>query len=97
MAIERESSSEKKLLLIIPAYNEEAVIEKVISSLIMEYPQYDYVVINDGSTDQTGEICEENGFNVVNLPINLGIGTQRKTAMKSQYRSTETGSMMSLM
>lgn len=82
MAIERKSSSEKKPLLIIPAYNEEAVIEKVISSLITEYPQYDYVVINDGSTDQTGEICEENGFNVVNLPINLGIGG----AVQTGYR-----------
>lgn len=61
-------------LLIIPAYNEEAAIEKVIFDLIEKYPQYDYVVINDGSIDHTGRICEENDFNVVNLPINLGIG-----------------------
>ena len=35
---------------------------------------YDYVVINDGSTDDTFEICINNGVNVLNLPQNLGIG-----------------------
>ena len=82
MAIERKNSDEKKPLLIIPAYNEEAVIKKVIDGLITEYPQYDYVVIIDGSTDRTGEICEANAFNVVNLPINLGIGG----AVQTGYR-----------
>ena len=37
-------------------------------------PDFDYVIINDCSTDNTQEICEKNGFNLVNLPINLGIG-----------------------
>lgn len=64
----------RKPLLIIPAFNEEDNIEKVIRNLEENFPQYDYVVINDGSLDRTGEICERNGFNVVNLPINLGIG-----------------------
>lgn len=72
----------KKPLLIIPAFNEEANIEKVICNLKENYPQYDYVVINDGSSDLTGEICERNGYNVVNLPINLGIGG----AVQTGYR-----------
>lgn len=41
------------LLIIIPAYNEEASIEKVVNNLIYNYSQYDYVFINDGSKDQT--------------------------------------------
>jgi len=47
----------KKLLVVIPAYNEEENIEKVVSYIISEYAQYDYVVVNDGSEDGTAEIC----------------------------------------
>ena len=42
-----------KILIIIPAYNEAGCIEKVVDNLERNYPQYDYVVINDGSTDDT--------------------------------------------
>ena len=63
-----------KILLIIPAYNEAENIEKVIKNISCNYPEFDYVIINDGSRDATGAICEQNGYNVVNLPINLGIG-----------------------
>lgn len=76
----------KKPLLIIPAYNEEGSIEKVIGNLVENYPQYDYVVINDGSLDHTGEICEKNGYNVVNLPINLGIGGAVQTGYQYARR-----------
>lgn len=72
----------RKPLLIIPAYNESENIEKVIGNLVDHFPQYDYVVINDGSKDGTGELCEKNGYNVVNLPINLGIGG----AVQTGYR-----------
>ena len=60
--------------IIIPAYNEAGNIEKVVNNLIENYPQYDYVIINDGSTDSTKKICQERGYHVLNLPINLGIG-----------------------
>lgn len=63
-----------KLLVIIPAYNEEANIKKTVENLKKNAPQYDYIIINDCSKDKTGEICKENGFNVVHLPCNLGIG-----------------------
>lgn len=72
----------KKILLIIPAYNEAENIEKLIDDLIHNYPTYDYVIINDGSQDATEEICEAKGYNVVNLPINLGIGG----AVQTGYR-----------
>ena len=48
-----------KILLIIPAYNEENCITKVIDELVERYPQYDYIIVNDGSTDHTSEICHK--------------------------------------
>lgn len=63
-----------KVLVIIPAYNEAANIKTVVGNLIHNYPQYDYVVINDGSTDDTETICRQNGFNYISHPVNLGIG-----------------------
>lgn len=63
-----------KKLVIIPAYNESESIEKTIRDIINKAPGFDYVIVNDCSTDSTLEICRENQFNVLNLPINLGIG-----------------------
>lgn len=63
-----------KTLIIIPAFNEEANIEKVVDKIITEFPQYDYLVVNDGSTDRTAAICLEKGYSFVSLPLNLGIG-----------------------
>ena len=64
----------KRVLLIVPAYNEAENIERVVENLIRNFPQHDYVVINDGSTDGTGKLCMEKEYQVLNLPINLGIG-----------------------
>lgn len=63
-----------KILLIIPAYNEAQNIDYVIQNIIYNYPQYDYVIVNDGSTDNTYDICKQRGYNVLNLSVNLGIG-----------------------
>ena len=46
-----------KVLIIIPAYNEAENIVRVVDRLIREFPQYDYVVINDGSRDDTAAVC----------------------------------------
>lgn len=79
----------KKLLIIIPAYNEEESIAKVVTNLMENYPFYDYIVINDGSNDKTSEICHERGFNIIDLPENLGltgaVQTGFKYAMKMGY------------
>ena len=64
------------LLIIIPAYNEEGSIENVVNNIIQNYPQYDYVIINDGSRDKTSQICHENHYNIVDLPVNLGLAYQ---------------------
>ena len=79
----------KKVLLIIPAYNEEENILKVYKSII-EYNEqnkanYDVIVINDGSKDSTSEICHKNGIPVVDLVHNLGIGGAVQTGYKYAY------------
>lgn len=74
-----------KKLIIIPAYNESENIEKTITAIKEFAPDFDYVIINDCSTDQTKEICERNGFNTVNLPINLGIGGAVQTGYRYGY------------
>lgn len=76
-----------KTLVIIPAYNEEASIAKTVKNVIAA--GFDYVVINDGSTDSTLQVCLDNNFNVLDLPINLGIGgavqAGHKYALKNGY------------
>jgi len=63
-----------KILVVIPAYNEEESIVEVVRNLNTVQPEVDYVIINDCSTDNTVKICKENGFNYIDLPVNLGIG-----------------------
>jgi len=76
-----------KKLIIIPAYNEETNIEKTVEAILRDSSGFDYVVINDCSTDNTKAICEEKGYNVVNLPINLGIGGAVQTGYKYAVRN----------
>lgn len=73
---------DEKILIIIPAYNEAENIEKVVDNLILNYPQYDYVVVNDGSSDTTRDVCRERGYQYLNLSINLGIGGAVQTGYK---------------
>lgn len=70
------------LLIVVPAYNEEENIERVVGKLVREYPQYDYVVVNDGSKDRTVEICKKNGFNLLDLPVNLGLAGGFQAGLK---------------
>ena len=70
-----------KVLLIVPAYNEALNIEKTIKD-ITENTDYDYVIINDCSKDNTKEVCEKNGFNMLSLPINYGLTSGIQLGMK---------------
>jgi len=63
-----------KVLVIIPAYNEEKSIEKVIIKLQADYPKADYLVINDCSKDNTLQVLKDCKASFLNLPLNLGIG-----------------------
>lgn len=71
-----------RLLIVIPAYNEEGSLKEVVHHLIDSCPQYDYVVINDGSKDHTRDICEEEGFNYINQRANLGLAGTFQTGMR---------------
>ncbi len=71
-----------KKLVVIPAYNEAENIKKVIHDLETNAREFDYIIINDCSTDDTYHVCIENDYNIVNLPINLGIGGAMQTGYK---------------
>lgn len=74
-----------KRLIIIPAYNEGENIEKTIKTIQENAQGFDYIIINDCSTDNTRDICEEKGYNFINLPINLGIGGAVQTGYLYGY------------
>ena len=81
----------EKILLIIPAYNEEENILKTCDS-IKEYnkksnQKLDYIVINDGSKDNTLNILKENNLKYINLINNLGIGGAVQTGYKYAYEN----------
>lgn len=79
--------SEKKPLIIIPAYKEAENIERVVDNIIENFSQYDYIIINDGSKDKTREICQKRGYRFLDLPINLGIGGAVQTGYKYAERN----------
>lgn len=71
-----------KKLIIIPAYNESESIRSTVLDIKKDAPGFDYVVINDCSTDDTEKICREENFNYISLPINLGIGGAVQTGFR---------------
>ena len=73
--------AKQKILVIIPAYNEEKSIGDVIVK-ILRHSGADGVVVNDGAGDATAEAALSKGVRVINLPFNLGIGG----AMQTGYR-----------
>ena len=78
-----------ELLIVIPAYNEEENIENVVAFIKNKYSQYDYIVVNDGSKDNTLEVIQKNNFNHIDGFCNLGlfgaVQTGFKLAMKENY------------
>lgn len=71
-----------KVLAVIPAYNEEKNIEAVVEGLALQSSWLDYVVVNDGSTDETAGICRRKGYNLLDLPVNLGLAGCFQAGMK---------------
>lgn len=84
-----KKSSGIKILLIIPAYNEEENILKTCNKIKEENKNLDFIVINDGSKDRTLEILKENKLPHIDLIHNLGIGgavqTGYKYALENDY------------
>ena len=73
---------DKKVLIIIPAFNEENIIGKLISNIRNNFPSADILIINDGSSDKTSLAARNAGSLVVNLPFNLGYGNALQTGYK---------------
>lgn len=71
-----------KVLLIIPAYNEERNIERVVENLKCNLPDCDYVIVNDCSSDQTRKVCRRNNYNFIDLPVNLGLASAVQVGYK---------------
>jgi glycosyltransferase involved in cell wall biosynthesis len=61
-------------LAVVPAYNEEGTVARVVEAIHQKAPDFDVVVIDDGSTDATTEVARRAGAKVVRHPFNLGIG-----------------------
>lgn len=74
------------LLIIIPAFNEEDSIQNVIDNLQSNFPQFDYIIVNDGSKDRTGQICRKQGYPMLDLPVNLGLAGAFQTGLKYAYQ-----------
>jgi len=71
-----------KILIIIPAYNEASRIGEVVRSVRAAAPDYDILVINDGSRDETRQAARSAGAQVVSHPFNLGYGVAIQTGYK---------------
>ncbi len=74
-----------KILVIIPAYNEEGSVGKVIEGVRTHLSQADILIVNDGSTDLTSEIAKSMGAVVLDLPFNLGIGGAMQAGYQYAY------------
>ena len=65
---------DKKILVLIPCYNEEENIVATVEHLQSTCPQVDFLVINDCSTDHSADILRAHHYPFLDLPVNLGIG-----------------------
>ena len=74
-----------KVLIIIPAYNEQESIKKTVTEV--QKTGYDFVIINDGSTDNTKRILADNNYPFIDLPFNLGIGGAMQTGYKYAHQN----------
>ncbi len=71
-----------RVLVIIPAYNEEETIAGVIEDVRREMPRAGIVVVNDGSTDRTPRVVRQTGVELLEHPYNMGIGAAMQTGYK---------------
>ena len=80
-------SANSRLLIVIPAWNEEAVLGDVLESVKVEKPSFaDILVVSDGSTDATAAIARAAGVAVLDLPLNLGVGGAMRAGFQYAQR-----------
>ncbi len=75
----------RRLLVVVPAWNEQATLPVVLAEMRARLGDVDVLVVNDGSTDATSQRAREAGAAVLDLPVNLGVGG----AMRAGFRFAE--------
>lgn len=70
------------VLAVIPAFNEEESLAGTVAGLVAECPEVDYLVINDGSTDETERVCIEQELHHLRMPVNTGLTSVFRCGMK---------------
>ena len=81
-------SAKSRLLIVIPAWNEEAVLGDVLEAVKAEKPSFaDILVVSDGSVDATASIARAAGVAVLDLPLNLGVGGAMRAGFQYARRS----------
>lgn len=76
----------QSLLIIVPAWNEQATVGTVIDEISRTLPEADVLVVNDGSTDRTTDVARAAGAQVLQLPVNLGVGGAMRAGYKYAFR-----------
>jgi len=80
------SETTDRVLIIVPAWNEERNVGHTVAEIRAARPDYDVVVIDDGSTDQTASVARRAGAVVIQLPFNLGVGGAMRTGFTYAQR-----------
>lgn len=75
-----------KTLVIVPAYNEEESLRTTIEKLLSVRPDIDFLIVNDGSSDGTVNICRNQGYPFLDLSCNLGLAGAFQAGIKYAYR-----------
>lgn len=77
---------DKKILVIIPAYNEQSTVGSIVEKIHQSLKNADILVVNDGSSDNTSQVAGAKGAIVLDFPYNLGIGAAMQAGYKFAYR-----------
>lgn len=75
-----------KTILLIPAFNEEKSLKSTVENLKLKCSNIDFLIINDGSKDETVQVCRDNHYPFLDLPTNLGLAGALQAGMKYAYR-----------
>ena len=86
MAQTPEAPQQPSCLIIMPAWNEEEVIDSTLRELQDTMPGHDLLVVDDGSTDATARVARAAGANVLQLPYNMGVGGAMRAGYKYAQR-----------
>src|SRR4030043_2549 len=77
----------KRILVIVPAFNEEQTLRGVLLGIRASLPRADILAVNDGSTDSTGSIIRAEGVLSLEHPYNMGIGATMQTGFLYALRN----------